>query len=146
MRFVTVGSCALCLAIGFVAGVGAAAGPAKSKVTNLLHAPLSERFTPGREVLVDRVEIPPNTALDRHWHPGEEFHYYLEGEPVIEIEGRGQARPRLGTVGHVPYEVRHRASAGDAGATILVFRVHAKGEPWRYLDDRADDARDAERQ
>ena len=145
MRLATVGSCVLCALIGFAAGAGGTAGAAKSKVTNLLHATLSERFTPGREVLVDRVEIPPNTALDRHWHPGEEFHYYLEGEPVIEIEGREQARPRLGTVGHVPYEARHRASAGDAGATILVFRVHAKGEPWRYLDDGAVDGRDAER-
>ena len=145
MRLATVGSCVLCIAIGFLAGAGVATGQGKSKVTNLLHAALSEKFTPGRDVLVDLVEIPPNTALDRHWHPGEEFHYYLDGEPVIEIEGRDVARPRLGTVGHVPFETRHRASAGKAGATILVFRVHAKGQPWRYLDDGADHARDAER-
>ena len=119
MRLVTVGTCVLCIAIGFLAGAGVATGQGKSKVSNLLHAALSEDFTPGREVLVDVVEIPPNTALDRHWHPGEEFHYYLDGEPIIEIEGRDRANPRLGTVGHVPYKARHRASAGDAGATIL---------------------------
>src|SRR5678815_2673586 len=55
-----------------------------SKVTNLLTVALSTEFTPDREVLIDLVEIPPNQKLDWHWHPGEEFHYYLEGNPVIE--------------------------------------------------------------
>jgi len=124
----------------FVAGlvVGAAipvlSHPGGSKVTNLLTTALAAEFTPDREVLVDLVEIPPNEKLDWHWHPGEEFHYYLEGNPVIE---RGDAPPILGTpgtVGHVGFEQRHRASAGDEGAKVLVFRVHTQGEPWRYLD------------
>jgi hypothetical protein len=69
------------LAAAFAAGAGFGAGQAKSKVTNLLQTSLSEDFTPGRDILIDLVEIPPNTALDRHWHSGEEFHYYLEGDP-----------------------------------------------------------------
>jgi len=112
---------------------GGSAGP---KVTNLLTASLSTDFTPDRQVLVDLVEIAPNQKLDWHWHPGEEFHYYLEGNPVIE---RADAPPIIGkpgTVGHVAFEQRHQATAGDQGAKILVFRVHAKGEPWRYLDEK----------
>ena len=145
MRAPVLAASAACVVAAFFAGVGYGAAQSKSKVTNLLQAPLDARFVPGREVLVDRVEIPPDSRLDRHWHPGEEFHYYLAGEPEIEIDGQGVVRPALGTVGHVPYEARHRAGAGAAGATILVFRVHATGEQWRYLDDEAHEHEDAVR-
>ena len=33
----------------------------------------------GTEVIVSRVVIPPNASLPKHWHPGEEFAYILEG-------------------------------------------------------------------
>lgn len=33
----------------------------------------------GTEVVVSRVTVPANTILPRHWHPGEEFAYVLEG-------------------------------------------------------------------
>jgi quercetin dioxygenase-like cupin family protein len=146
MRFLIVSSSVLCLAAAFCAGVAFGASQAKSKVTKLFHEPLSVEFTPDRDILVDLVEIPPNTSLDRHWHPGEEFHYYLEGDPEIQIQGKPAARPELGTVGHVPFKTLHRAGAGKSGAKILVFRVHAKGQPWRYLEDDKPGSNDAIRQ
>ncbi len=129
----------LLFVLTFVAGLIAGAalpgarGAGGSKVTNLLATALSGEFTPGREVLVDLVEIPPNQQLDWHWHPGEEFHYYLAGNPVIERIGAPPIVGKPGTVGHVAFEQRHQATAGDEGATILVFRVHTAGKPWRYL-------------
>lgn len=110
---------------------------ARPKVTNLLLTSLAEDFTPGRQVLVDMVEIPPNTALDRHWHPGEEFHYYLEGDAEIHMDGEPTIIGTPGTVGHVPFKKWHQAVAGKKGARILVFRVHSQGEPWRYLEGEA---------
>ncbi len=109
-------------------------GPAtpKAEVKNLLTQALDEKFTPGREVLVDDVRIPPNTALERHWHPGEEFHVYLEGEVEVQIEGLPTIHGKPGMVGHVPFRKPHRAVAGPHGAHILVFRVHTTGAPWRY--------------
>jgi quercetin dioxygenase-like cupin family protein len=104
----------------------------KPQVRNLLTTALAQEFTPGREVLVDLVEIPPNTALERHWHPGEEFHYYLEGDARIEVEGQPAIEGKPGTVGHVPFRKAHKATAGPQGAKILVFRVHTQGQPWRY--------------
>jgi quercetin dioxygenase-like cupin family protein len=145
MRTLAVSASLLCIVAAFFAGASHGAAQAKSKVTNLLQTPLDAGFVPGREVLVDLVEIPPNSRLDRHWHPGEEFHYYLAGEPEIAVDGKGVVRPALGTVGHVPYEARHRAAAGAAGATILVFRVHTTGAPWRYLDEEVHDGEDAVR-
>ena len=145
MRAPGVATSLLCIVVAFLAGASHGADQARSKVTNLLQASLSERFIPGREVLVDLVEIPPNSVLDRHWHPGEEFHYYLDGEPEITIDGKGVTRPALGSVGHVPFEALHRAAAGDAGARILVFRVHTSGQPWRFLEDEKHPAGDADR-
>jgi quercetin dioxygenase-like cupin family protein len=121
------------VAVGLALSAGGGSGG--SKVTNLLAVALAPAFTPGREILIDLVEIPPNQRLDWHWHPGEEFHYYLEGNAVIE---RADAPPiigRPGTVGHVAFKQRHQATAGDEGAKVLVFRVHTQGEPWRYLDE-----------
>lgn len=111
---------------------------AGSKVTNLLTAALSVDFTPNREILVDLVEIPPNQKLDWHWHPGEEFHYYLAGNPIIELADAPPIIGKPGTVGHIGFKQRHQATAGDKGAKIIVFRVHTKGEPWRYLDNSQD--------
>jgi quercetin dioxygenase-like cupin family protein len=110
----------------------AAAPTAKPEVQNLLHATLDPQFTAGREVLVDLVEIPPNAALEWHTHPGEEFHYYLEGDARVEIDGRGALEGKPGTVGHVSFKAKHRAMAGPQGAKVLVFRVHTQGQPWRY--------------
>lgn len=119
----------------------APAPQAKPNVKNLLQAALAEEFTPGREILVDIVEIPPHAELERHWHPGEEFHYYLEGDARIEIEGEPVIEGKPGTVGHVPFKKRHRAVAGEKGAKVVVFRVHTKGEPWRYVDEKHEEKR-----
>lgn len=108
--------------------------PTELKLENLLQRPLAEEFTPGREVIVSYVEIPSNTTMDRHWHPGEEFHYYLEGEVEIVVEGEPPTVGRPGTVGHVPFKKMHTAITGEKGAKVLVFRVHTQGEPVRHLE------------
>ncbi len=94
------------------------------KIENLLLESLSEQFTPDREVRIDLVEFPPDTVFGWHWHPGEEFHYYLEGEVEIQIEGQPTIIGKPGTVGHVPFKTRHQAVTHEKGAKVLVFRVH----------------------
>jgi quercetin dioxygenase-like cupin family protein len=116
-------------------GLPAIGNPAASKVTNVLTDRLAPELAADSEVLIDLVEIPPNARLDWHWHPGEEFHYYLAGDAVIEREGLPPIAGTPGTAGHVAFKTHHQARAGAQGAKILVFRVHAKGQPWRYLDD-----------
>lgn len=128
------------LIIFVVLGLGGCATPHTSnpptemKLENLLQQALTDEFTPGREIVVSYVEIPPNTTMDRHWHPGEEFHYYLEGEVEIAIDDQPSIIGTPGTVGHVPYRVMHTAITGAKGARILVFRVHTEGEPVRILE------------
>jgi quercetin dioxygenase-like cupin family protein len=108
--------------------------PEELRLENLERMALAEAFTPGREVIVSYVEIPANTTMEWHTHPGEEFHYYLEGEVTIEIEGHEDIRGTPGTVGHVPFLARHTAVTGEEGARAVVFRVHTAGEPVRYLE------------
>lgn len=124
------------VAAGFavVTTLFASTPPAKSSVSTLMDVPLADEFTPGREVLVDLVQIAPDSSLARHWHPGEEFHYYLEGSVEIQMDGEPSIIGTPGAVGHVPFKHWHRAVAGKKGAKILVFRVHTKGAPWRYTE------------
>ncbi|HEY0867981.1 MAG TPA: cupin domain-containing protein, partial [Fimbriimonas sp.] len=123
----------VCLAIGrwTSPAMAQAQEPAftNAEVKNLFKRALDENYTPGREVLVDRVEVPPNTTLDRHWHPGEEFHYYLKGEPFVALRNEQARQVKEGTVGHVPFKAEHVLSTKEKGTTLIVFRVHTAGQP-----------------
>jgi len=89
----------------------------------------------GIEVIVSRVTVPPHTTLPKHWHPGEEFAYMVEGSVTLWQEGKDDTPIHVGEVGMVPLKQVHTAITGEEGATIVVFRVHAQGEPERVLVD-----------
>ena len=44
--------------------------------------------TPGVEVIVSDVVIPPNGQVPRHYHPGEEFLYLIEGSAIHVEQGK----------------------------------------------------------
>jgi quercetin dioxygenase-like cupin family protein len=108
-----------------------AAGKSGPKLETLLKAVLEG--VEGTEVVVSRVTIPPNTALPKHWHPGEEFAYVLEGSATLWQEGKEDIICTQGAVLKVPLKQVHTAITTDEGATVLVFRVHEQGEPERVL-------------
>ena len=83
------------------------------------------------EVIVSRVSIPPNTSLPKHWHPGEEFAYVLEGSVTLWQKDKAEIVGKAGDVMKVPLRQVHTAVTRDEGAKILVFRVHEKGKPAR---------------
>jgi quercetin dioxygenase-like cupin family protein len=85
----------------------------------------------GTEVIVSRVSIPANTSLPKHWHPGEEFAYILEGSVVLWQEGKDEIVGKQGDVVKVPLKQVHTAFTRDEDVTILVFRVHEEGQPER---------------
>ena len=106
-----------------------AATKAAPKLENLLQAVLEG--VDGTEVIVSRVTIPPNTSLPKHWHPGEEFAYVLEGTVTLWQQGKDDIVVKAGDVAMVPLKQVHTAMTTDEGATVLVFRVHEKGQPER---------------
>lgn len=106
-------------------------GPASPKLETLLSTVLSG--VENTEVIVSRVTLPPHTTLPKHWHPGEEFIYVLEGSATMWQEGKPDMTGNAGDVFVVPLKQVHTAITGDVGATALVFRVHEKGQPERVL-------------
>lgn len=90
----------------------------------------------GTEVVVSRVSIPANATLPRHWHPGEEFAYMLDGSLTLLQEGEQDQVYKQGEVGVVPFKQVHTIQAGEKGCSILVFRVHEQGQPERILVDQ----------
>tara|TARA_Y100000588_G_scaffold165414_1_gene179429 strand:- start:460 stop:747 length:288 start_codon:yes stop_codon:yes gene_type:complete len=66
------------LSIHLIGSQKVSAGEAPQvKLANLLRAELE--VAEGAEVIVSLVELPPQTTLPTHYHPGEEFVYVLRG-------------------------------------------------------------------
>ena len=99
------------------------------KIDNIMTSQLE--LVEGIEVVVSHVEIPPNTTLPKHWHPGEEFIYVLEGSAVLWQKDKSDTHLKKGDVFKVPLKQIHTAKTGEEGATVLVFRVHERGKPIR---------------
>jgi quercetin dioxygenase-like cupin family protein len=57
---------------------------------------------PGREVVQARVELDPGVAFGRHWHPGEEIVYVLEGSLEYQVEGKPPVTLKAGDVLFIP--------------------------------------------
>ena len=85
----------------------------------------------GTEIIVSRVTMPPNTSLPKHWHPGEEFGYVLEGSVTLWQEGKDDIVCKTGDVVRIPLKQVHTAITKGEAATLLVFRVHEEGAPER---------------
>ena len=105
--------------------------PASPVFENLLRAVLEG--VDDTEVLVSRVVIPPHTELPRHWHPGEEFAYVIDGSVTLWKDGEEDVVMEAGDVGKVPLRKVHTAITGNEGCELIVFRVHVSGEPERVL-------------
>jgi len=91
--------------------------------------------TDNTEVVVSITTVPPHTALPKHWHPGEEFAYVLDGSFILEQDGKPDEHYKKGDVGKVPLKQVHTVRTEEESATVLVFRVHELGQPGRILVD-----------
>jgi quercetin dioxygenase-like cupin family protein len=95
----------------------------------MLRAPLSA--LPGSEVIVSDVVIPPNAQVARHYHPGEEFLYVIEGSAIHIEEGKPDRLLKAGDSYALPPRAIHAPKGGPEGARAIVFRVHLAGQPER---------------
>ena len=99
------------------------------QVNNIMTSQLE--LVEGTEVIVSRVDIPANTTLPKHWHPGEEFIYFMEGSGVMWQKDKADIPVEAGEVFQVPLKQIHTLTTGDSGAKVVVFRVHETGQPVR---------------
>ena len=89
---------------------------------------------PGREMIQVRVELDPGVASPRHWHPGEEIIYVLEGALEYEIEGQPTVTLKPGDVLFIPARTIHAAKAVGSGKGVeLATYIVEKGMPLHTL-------------
>jgi quercetin dioxygenase-like cupin family protein len=105
--------------------------PPKPRLETLLHAVLEG--VDSTEVILSHIDIPPAAAFPRHYHPGEEFVYVLEGSGTAQLEGDEEMQFKAGDVVKIPFERVHWAKAGAEGFKAIVFRVHKTGMPERIM-------------
>ena len=126
----------LAVVTGVCSTIGNAVEPAAAPLVqaeNLLREPILG--VEEKEIIVSRVSFPPHTELPWHWHPGEEFFYVIEGSVTIKRRGQDDTPTAQGDAQKIAPEVIHTGRTGEQGAELLIFRVHAAGEPERYLVD-----------
>jgi quercetin dioxygenase-like cupin family protein len=85
----------------------------------------------GKEAVILTVEGGPGLVGGKHYHPGSEFAYVLEGLLVLEVEGKPPATFKAGDTFYIPPKVVHRGNNASTTAPykVLVFGVFEKGQP-----------------
>ncbi len=91
---------------------------------------------PGRMVIQNRVELGRDAQPFRHWHPGEEIIYVLQGRLEYTIDGVGAKTFSAGDALMVPAERIHSVkNVGDDDAAELATYVVEEGKPFLVLVD-----------
>ena len=85
----------------------------------------------GLEVIISDVIIPPNAEIPRHYHPGEEFVYLIEGSATHIEAGKPDRLIEAGEAFVIPPQAVHAPRGGPDGGRAMVFRVHVEGQPER---------------
>ena len=136
MPFFTIRVLALVALLGLHSMAGHASEPGASssvQAENLLRESIAG--VEGKEIIVSRVSFPPHTELPWHWHPGEEFFYVIEGSITLKRRGEPDLPAGAGDAQKIAAQAVHAGSTDEQGAELVIFRVHAAGEPERYLVD-----------
>ncbi len=128
---------ALVLAVGIVVGmIGCQSSTAEQepaqepiKITVLFKPDVTG--IEEKEALVLLVELAPGAVGEKHFHPGHEIVYMLEGSLILEVEGKEPATYKAGDTFDIPREVVHsgKNTSTTAGAKALVFALFEKGQP-----------------
>ena len=61
----------------------------------------------GREVIMYRAEAIPGGVAGRHYHPGPELLYILEGALILEHDGQPPVTLKTGESAHIPAKHIH---------------------------------------
>jgi quercetin dioxygenase-like cupin family protein len=82
-------------------------------------------------MIQNRVELSPEAPAVRHWHPGEEVIYVLEGSLEYDIDGQGARTYNAGDALLVPAETVHAVrNVGEGNAAELATYFVEKGKPF----------------
>jgi quercetin dioxygenase-like cupin family protein len=117
------------LVIGSVSQPFATAQQTPIKRTELMRKDLGG--IDGQEGIMYTAEVAPGGASGRHYHPGDELVYVLQGSGVLEQEGAAPLTVRAGDVFSPPFKKVHNFTnrSQTVPAKVLVVLVAPKGQP-----------------
>jgi quercetin dioxygenase-like cupin family protein len=85
---------------------------------------------PGREAVTAVAEFQPGAAAGRHTHPGEEIGYVLEGQLLLEQDGKPAVTLHAGQTFLIPPGTVHNATnSGSTTARVVATYLVEKGKP-----------------
>jgi quercetin dioxygenase-like cupin family protein len=86
---------------------------------------------PGKEIVIFIADLAPQAAGAKHYHPGPEFFYVLEGTLAHEPEGGSTHMMRAGTFGSNPDKGVHviKNPSATERAKAIDFLIAEKGQP-----------------
>lgn len=84
----------------------------------------------GYETVQAKIDFDAHSAFGKHYHPGEEVIYVLEGSLEYEVEGKGTVTLKAGEVLFIPAGVVHAARNNtNVKASELATYIVEKGKP-----------------
>jgi quercetin dioxygenase-like cupin family protein len=88
----------------------------------------------GKEGVIILAEIFPGAVTPKHYHPGNELSYVLEGSMVLEVEGRPPVTYSAGESYILPAKQVHYAKnvSMTAPVKVLSFAIVDKGQPLSF--------------
>src|SRR5882724_2129083 len=102
-----------------------AAGP---KLTQILKKDMEGQGQAVQETVVSIVEFGPGIAAPWHMHPSaQETLYALDGNIIVEVEGRGMTNVKSGEAYIIPGDIPHLARNESTGSSVKALVVHTRG-------------------
>jgi len=116
------------LALPSLARIAFAQAPAGPKLTQILKKDIEGQDQKVQETIVSIVEFGPGISAPWHMHPSaQEALYALDGNLIVEVEGRGTAAVKLGEAFIIPGDIPHLARNESMTATVKALVVHSRG-------------------
>ena len=119
---------ALGVALGMVGHELLSAQPQAIKRTPLQKLDLAG--IEGKELNMWISELAPGAASGRHYHPGDEALYVMEGAMTLEYDDKPAVTVKAGESAYNPPKLVHNAkNAGTTPVKVVTFMVSEKGQP-----------------
>jgi quercetin dioxygenase-like cupin family protein len=85
----------------------------------------------GKEAVMYVADLAPGAVAGRHFHPGPELGYVLQGTLVLEPDGHAPLTVKPGETFHNASKHIHNAKNASASepVKVLVFLIGEKGQP-----------------
>jgi quercetin dioxygenase-like cupin family protein len=116
------------VAMPSAARIGFAQAPAGPKLTQILKKDVEGQGQAAQETVVSVVEFGPRISAPWHMHPSaQEALYALDGDLVVEVDGRGTATVKLGEAYIIPGDIPHLARNESTSASVRALAVHTRG-------------------